>query len=167
MLKSFGQFRGECALSVRVPVFWDDDPDALRRRLLKAGTLLRPCSRRTTCRDRTANGGALRRLSRVCPQDFVLEWSTVEAANNRLHLVSGWRFHECESFGFLRFVVSNYFDRIRDQIFRRKPLFNVIGGDPDRQVAQKDSKTHSFSCVYSPEVIFLVKARTRGGNPFS
>ena len=124
-LEGFGEFGGESALGLVFP---------LTRAAIRTGRTGTSAGRSTLIGTGTRTGGrttgratrgttttscdTFRWLSRVCPQDFVLEGSTVEAANDRLHLVSGWRFHKCESLGFLRFVVSNYFDRIRDQIFR-------------------------------------------------
>ncbi|HYA17723.1 MAG TPA: hypothetical protein VEF06_09670 [Bryobacteraceae bacterium] len=97
----------------------------------------------------TAPGGTLRRLRRVCPKNLVFKRGSIEAADDRLHFFLRGRFHKCEALRFLRFVVPNYLDRIRDKIFGRQPLFNVIGGDPDGQIAQKYGKAHSVCCVYS------------------
>lgn len=81
--------------------------------------------------DRTGNlDCAFGRLCRVGPQDFILERSTVEAANDRLHLVSGWRLDKRKSFGFLRLVIPDYFNRVRDKVFGGQPLFNVVRSDP-------------------------------------
>jgi hypothetical protein len=86
---------------------------------------------------------AFRRLRRVGSEDFVLERGSVEAANDRLHLVSRGRLDKRESLGFLRFVIPDYFNRVRDKVFGGEPLFNVVRSDPNGQITQKDSKTHS------------------------
>jgi hypothetical protein len=46
-----------------------------------------------------------------------------------------WGFHEREAFRLLRLVVPDDLNRIRYEIFGGEPLFNVIGRDPDRQIA--------------------------------
>src|SRR5580700_2369587 len=67
-------------------------------------------------------GSAFGRLCRVGSEDLILKRSPVEAANDRLHLVSRWRLDKRESLGFLRFVIPDYFNRVRDKVFRRQPL---------------------------------------------
>jgi len=98
-----------------------------------------------------ATGGCLRlcctlalgRLCGICPEQLIFQRRTIETANNRLHFVLRGRFYERESFGFLRLVIADYFDRIRDKVIRRQPLLNIVGGDPRGEVAKKNSKAHS------------------------
>ena len=73
---------------------------------------------------------ALGRLRGVGPEQFVFQRRTIETADNRLHFVLRGRFYERESFGFLRFVVTDDLNRIRDQVVSRQPLLNIVGGDP-------------------------------------
>lgn len=97
----------------------------------------------------TSPDSALRGLRRVCPKNLVFKRGSIEAADNRLHFFLRGRFHKCEALRFLRFVVADYFDRICYQILCGEPLFNVIGRDPNGQIAQKYGKAHSVCCVYS------------------
>ncbi|MCU1275116.1 MAG: hypothetical protein JWO48_2547 [Bryobacterales bacterium] len=86
------------------------------------------------------------RLRRVGTQHTVFERCAIEAANDRLHLFIGGCFDKSEALGFLCFVVSNHLDGIGDQIFCCQPLLDVIGGDPGREIAKKNGKTHSVDC---------------------
>jgi len=79
---------------------------------------------------RRAFDGALGGLRRVGPKNLIFERGSVEAANDRLHFVRRRSLDERESFGFLRLVVPNYLNRIRDKIFCSEPLFDVVRSDP-------------------------------------
>ena len=79
--------------------------------------------------------GAFGRLRRVGPKDFVLKRCSVETANDRLHFVRCGSFHEREAFRLLRFMIPDDLNRIRYKIFGGEPLFNVVGRDPNRQIA--------------------------------
>ena len=70
------------------------------------------------------------RLRRVGAKQAVFEWRTIEAADDRVHLFAVRGFDKRESLGFLRFVVADDLNRIRDQIVSREPLFDVVGGYP-------------------------------------
>jgi hypothetical protein len=115
---------------------------------------------------RAGPDSTLRGLRWVGPKDFVLERGSVETANNRLHFVLCRRFHKRKAFRLLRLVVPNYLNRIRYEIFGGEPLFNVIGGDPDGQIAQKYGKAHSVSCVYSLVGISSGRKEERGPDLF-
>ncbi len=69
-------------------------------------------------------------LRRVGPKNFIFERGSVEAANDRLHFVRCRSLDKRESFGFLRLVVPNHLNRIRDKIFCSEPLFDVVRSDP-------------------------------------
>ena len=108
-----------------------------------------PCSR--TSGRRRATGGScsgydgassLRRLRRIRAQDFVFQRRPVKAFDDRLHFIRGWCFHESEDLGLLGFVVANNLYGIRDKVFSGEPLFNVVGCDPQGQIAQKNGKAH-------------------------
>ena len=77
---------------------------------------------------------ALARLRGIGPEKFIFQGSPIEASNDRLHLISGGRFDESESFRFLRLVIADYFYGICDQVVGGQPLFNIVRGDPDRQI---------------------------------
>jgi len=82
------------------------------------------------CGRRTLDSAALGGLRGIGPKNFIFERGSVETANNRLHFVRCGSLDKRESLGFLRFVVPNYFDRIRDKVFRREPLFNIVRSYP-------------------------------------
>ena len=73
---------------------------------------------------------ALGRLRGVRPEQFIFQRRTIEAANDRLHFVLRGRFNERESFRFLRLVVTDDLNRIRNQVVSRQPLLNIVGRDP-------------------------------------
>ena len=134
-LQNLGQFRGKSALRFMLALSataraLGDRPMVVGRRPMigaSVGSLLRfDCASGRPGNLHSAFG----RLCRVGPQDFVLERSAVEAANDRLHLVSRWRFDKRESFGFLRFVIPDYFNRVRDKVFSGQPLFDVVRCNP-------------------------------------
>jgi len=81
-------------------------------------------------------------LCGVCSEDLVLKRCAIKTTDDRLHFVSCRSLDKRESLGFLRFVVPDHLDRIRYKIFRRQPLFNVVSGDPNGQIAQKNGKAH-------------------------
>ena len=134
-LEDLGQFRGKSAL--RFMLALSSTARALGGRPMVVGS--RPmigASVGSLLRFDCAVGGcgnldsAFGRLCRVGPEDFVLERSAVEAAYDRLHLVSRWRFDKRESLGFLRFVIPDYFNRVRDKVFGGQPLFDVVRSHP-------------------------------------
>ena len=90
---------------------------------------------------------AFRRLRGIGAQQAIFEGCAVEAANDRLHLIAGGRFDKSEALGFLRFVVSDHFDGIGDEVFGGQPLLDVVCGDPGREVAKKNGKAHSVDFV--------------------
>src|ERR1019366_1176514 len=90
---------------------------------------------------------AFRRLRRIGAQQPVFQGGAVKTANDRLHLVVGGRFNKCEALGFLRFVVADHFDAIGHKIFGGQPLFNIVGGDPGREITKKYGEAHSVDFV--------------------
>jgi hypothetical protein len=118
-----------------------------RRRLLHGGCLLR-----------TTYFLALWRLGGVGAQKPVFERGAVKAADDRLHLIGSRRFDKCETLRFLRFVIADHFDGVCHQIFGGEPLFDVIGGDPRREIAKKNGKAHSVDYL-TPLVGFAVLQR--------
>ena len=66
------------------------------------------------------------------PEGFYPRAGAVETPDNRLHFVRCGSLHERESFGLLRLVIPDDLNRIRDKVFGGEPLFNVVGGDPNR-----------------------------------
>jgi len=96
-------------------------------------------------RDRNPFGG----LRRVGSKNLIFQRGSVEPADDRLHFVRCWRLDKRESLRFLRLVVPDDLNRIRDKVFSGEPLFNVVRSDPYGQITQKDSKTHSVA-VFAP-----------------
>ena len=139
--ENFGEFSRESALGFVIPLFSAAAISSVDS-LIRFWTAIGWGSHRTP-------DGALGRLGRVRAKNLVFERSSVETADDGLHFVRGRRFHERESLGFLRFVIPDNLNRIGDEVFRGEPLFNVVGGDPSGQIAQKDSKAHSVACVHS------------------
>jgi hypothetical protein len=123
-LENFSQFGCESALGfvIALPASATIGP----------GTLLRFRSRsRHRARGATLwRGGSLGRLRRVCTKNLIFEGGSVETPDNGLHFVRCGCFHESESLGFLRFVIPDDLNRIRDKVFGGEPLFNVVGRDP-------------------------------------
>jgi len=103
---------------------------------------------------------ALRRLRRIGSEEPVFQRCAVEAANDRGHLVGGGCFDKSEAFGFLGFVVSDHLDGVGDEVFGGEPLLDVIGGDPRREIAKENGKTHSVD-FFTP----LFGLRSRGRIP--
>ncbi len=95
-------------------------------------------ARRPSRRNRSTFG----RLRGVGAKNFIFERRPVKTLDDGLHFVRCRSLDERESLRFLRFVIPDHLDRIRDKVFSRQPLFNVIGGDPRGQIAQKNGKTH-------------------------
>ena len=134
-LEDLSQFRGKSAL--RFMLALSSTARALGGRPMvvgsrpmigaSVGSLLRfDCAVGRTGNLDSALGG----LCRVSPEDFVLERGTVKPANDRLHLVSRWRLDKRESFGFLRFVIPDYCNRVRDKVLGGQPLLDVVRSDP-------------------------------------
>src|SRR6185312_4863218 len=53
-------------------------------------------------------------------------------------------FNERESLGFLRFGVTNYLDRVSDQVVGGKPRLDIVGRHPDREISEEYRETHSL-----------------------
>ncbi len=96
---------------------------------------------------------AFGRLRRVGAEEPVFQRSAVEPANDGLHLVGGGRFNKSEALGLLSFVVADHLNRIGYEVFGGEPLFDVISGDPGRQIAKKYGEAHSVD-LYTPLVGF-------------
>jgi hypothetical protein len=60
--------------------------------------------------------GTLGGLSGISAENFVLQRSAVKTTNNRRHLVRRGGFYESETLGLLRFMITDYFDRIGDEV---------------------------------------------------
>ncbi|MDQ1474657.1 MAG: hypothetical protein QOJ99_6137 [Bryobacterales bacterium] len=138
-LEDFREFRCEGTLWFLIPLLTSAAIGAIA--LFRSGTRTsRGRSTRTTL-----GSDALCGLRRVGPKNFVLEWCTVETANNRLHFVRSGGLYESEAFRLLRFMIPDDLNRIRDKIFSCEPLFNVVSCDPSGQITQKDGKAHSVT----------------------
>jgi hypothetical protein len=87
------------------------------------------------------------RLRRIGPKQAILQRSTVEPADDRVHLLGVGRFDEREALGLLRFGVADNFNCVRDQVFGCKPSLDIVRGDPGGQIAQEDGKTHPWLCI--------------------
>jgi len=132
-LENLGQFGSESALwfllalsaatAVHGPAVAGAVGSLHRRPLFRSGGA---DGTRAFNRDRSPFGG----LRRVGSKNFIFQRGSVEPANNRLHLVRCGSLDKRESLGFLRLVVPDHFDRIRDKVFGREPLFDVVRGDP-------------------------------------
>ena len=83
---------------------------------------------------------ALRRLSRVGPQQAVFERRAIETADDGGHFIGCGRFYEGETLRLLCFVIADHLYGIGHKIFGGQPLLNIVGGDPRREVAKKNGK---------------------------
>jgi hypothetical protein len=134
-LEDLGQFGGKSALwflfalSAAAAFRWPAIAEAVGslhwRSLFRSGGRA-DGTRGFVDRDRSAFGG----LCRVGSKNFVFQRGSVETADNRLHLVRSRSLDKRKSLGFLRLVVPDNFDRIRDKVFGREPLLNIVRGDP-------------------------------------
>lgn len=70
------------------------------------------------------------RLGRIRPQQLVFERGPVEPADNGLHLVRCRCLDKSEALRFLRFMIADHFNRIRNEVVCAEPSLNVVGGDP-------------------------------------
>ena len=82
----------------------------------------------------------------------IFEGRAIEPLDDGLHFIGSRGFDKCESLRFLSFVVSDDLDRIGDQVFGGQPAFNIVGGDPGREVAKKDSKAQWLFCSIGLEL---------------
>ena len=101
--------RGDCS-RFRPPRFLRSGRCSVRIALGAAA-----CCMRRRCSTRSIL--ALRRLRGIRPQQPVFQGCAVKTADDGLHLVARGRFDKCEALGFLRFVVSDHFNGVGDQIF--------------------------------------------------
>ena len=126
-LKDFRQFRGKSALRFVLAL---SSSATLGRPIAGSaiGSLFRWFG--DACGRRRALDSALGGLRGVGPKNLIFERRAVETANNRLHFVRRGSLDKRESFGFLRLVVPNNLNRIRDKVFRREPLFNIVRSYP-------------------------------------
>ncbi len=85
----------------------------------------------------------LRRLCGIRAEQTVLKRRPIETADYGVHLLGIRRFNERETLGLLCFRIADNLDRVCDQVFGCQPALNIVRGDPNGQVAQKDRKTHS------------------------
>ena len=125
LLKYLGQFSGESAFwfhfaLAAAAAFGTVDSGAV-------GSLFRFGG---TDRTSTLHSNTFRWLRGVGSKDFIFERGSVKSANDGLHLVRCWRLDKRESFRFLRLVVPDHLNRIRDKVFSCEPLFNVVRSDP-------------------------------------
>ena len=154
-LQNLSQFGCKGAPGRLLPVFAAATPLAVRT--LHTDAIRRSRLRHGCCLLRTTYVLALRGLGGVGAQKPVFERGAVKAADDRLHLIGSRRFDKCETLRFLRFVIADYLDGIGHQIFGGEPLLNVIGGYPRREIAKKNSKTHSVD--YLTPLVGLVLQR--------
>ena len=142
-LQSFCQFVGKCATGRRLAIFAAAPSAIVALRLGRA----------------IAGGGRGCRLVRATRRVLTFWWlcgigaqqpvfqrGAVEAADDGRHFVGSGCFDKCESLGFLRFVIADYFNGIGHEIFGGQPLLDVIGSDPRGQIAKKNGKAHSVDC---------------------
>jgi hypothetical protein len=83
-------------------------------------------------------------LRRIGAEQAVFQGRAIESADNRVHLLRVGGINEGEALGLLRFGVADHFNRVRNQIFGGEPSSDIVRGHPNRQIAQKNSKTHSM-----------------------
>ena len=79
-------------------------------------------------------------LRGIGPKQAILQRSTVKPADDRVHLLGVGRLDERESLGFLRFGIADYFNCVRDQVLGTQPALDIVGGNPDGEVSEKNSK---------------------------
>jgi hypothetical protein len=90
---------------------------------------------------------ALGRLGGVGAQETIFQRRAIESPDDRLHFVGCRRFDECESLGFLCFVVPDHFNGVGDEVFGGEPLLNIVGGNPCGEISQKNGKAHSVDLL--------------------
>jgi hypothetical protein len=118
-------------------------------RTMAGGMTCRSALRRSRRPPRSAHGASLglalgpSRLRRIGPKQAILQRSTVEPANDRVHLLRVGRFDEREALGLLRFGVADDFNCVRYQVFGCQPALDIVRGDPGGQIAQKHGEAHS------------------------
>ena len=78
---------------------------------------------------------ALGRLGGIGAQEAIFKGSAIKTLDDGGHFVGGGRLYESKAFGFLGFVVADYFYGIGDEVFGSEPLLNIVGSDPRGQVA--------------------------------
>ncbi len=154
-LENLGQFRCESAFRFRLsaPV------------ITPVATAGRPVVRLLTrTRTLTLTLGS-RRLGGVGSQQTAFERRSIEPADDGLHLFLVRRFDESEALGFLRLGVADYLDRIGNHCLGVEPRLDVIGCHPDRQVAQKNGKSHAR--VFITPLVGMVGEQSVGVRPLS
>ena len=71
-------------------------------------------------------------LGRVRTKELAFKGCAIEPADNGLHFFLCWCIDERESFGFLRLMIANDFDRVGHEVFCGQPSLDVVGGHPHR-----------------------------------
>ena len=148
-LQNFSQFRRKSAagrlFTIPGAAAFPAIGTLLRLGLLLLGLLLWPTSMgsrsgRLLLLWRARSFFALRRLSRISPQQAVFERRAIETADDGGHFIGGGRFYEGEALRLLCFVIADHLYGIGHEIFGGQPLLNIVGGDPRREVAKKNGK---------------------------
>ncbi len=92
------------------------------------------------------------RLSLIGPQETFFKRRTVEPADDGVHLLRIRRRDKRETLRFLGLGVADDFDVIEDEVFRVEPRLDIVLGNPGGQIAEENSKTHSFLVFLAPFV---------------
>jgi hypothetical protein len=83
-------------------------------------------------------------LRRIGAEQAVFQRRAVEPADNRVHLLCIGGVDKSEALGLLRFGIADHFYCVRNKIFGGEPSSDIVSGHPNRQIAQKNGKTHSM-----------------------